>query len=379
MPNEIEMMEDAVYEGNAMEVDRLLDRYPELLHYEGGAGTWIHVAASIGQKDVAQSLVRRGCDVNKSGTQGVRRTPLAIAVSRGFVEVAQLLLENGAEANKGEPLVSVAVNPGPQSLALAKLLVTHGADINVHYYHEQLNRKVTPLAMAELWDNKPVYEYLLSLGASMPEDGGEAPVGDDDREVIKYFDTHFGPSKPMAIIEIVQSEPPVAVHVIPPTSKHPCVTLFTTGMSAHPMTLPQSVKDAQPYQYAELFIQLPSHWPMSDVLEKPDHLWPILWLRSMARYPFQNATWLGGPVTVVTNGEPPEPLAKNVAFDSLLLLAERSFETADGRCVQLYRMFPLFPKERQLEANQSAATLLKEFDNANIDFIASPNRRCVAY
>ncbi len=49
--------------------------------------------------------------------------------------------------------------------------------------------------------------------------------------------------------------------------------------------------------------------------------WPIEWLKRIARYPHDNDTWLGGPHTIIANGEPPEPFAPNTKMSCLLLLA----------------------------------------------------------
>jgi hypothetical protein len=97
----------------------------------------------------------------------------------------------------------------------------------------------------------------------------------------------------------------------------------------------------------------------------------------MAQYPQQHDTWLGGPVTLVANEEPPQPLAPNTKFTTLLLLADQSLVTDDGKKIWLYRMTPLYTEERQLEIDHGIPALLNAFDAHNIPMIVDMNRKNV--
>src|SRR5262249_40941463 len=153
-----------------------------------------------------------------------------------------------------------------------------------------------------------------------------------------------------ALIEIVPTEPPIAIHFITATANRNHATLFTTGMSKVGMKVPPG---QEAYRFAELFIQLPGDWPLNTkALADPNHGWPIRWLRQIAKYPSQNETWLGGPVTIVANGEPPERLAPNTELTSIMLFAERDFVSRGGYTIQLYRLVPLYTEERELELSE---------------------------
>lgn len=192
--------------------------------------------------------------------------------------------------------------------------------------------------------------------------------------IVAYFEDYFGPVDKRALIEIVPTEPPIAVHVISPAGDRQHITLFTTGMSSRPMNVPEGEDE---WKYAELFIQLPGDWNYAE-LGDPNLGWPILRLRSLAKYPHQIGTWLGGPVTVVSNEDPPEPIAPNARFDSLLLLAEHQVKADDGRIINLYRMTPLYPEERALEASEGIKALMLAFDRDSVPFIVDLKRRNVA-
>ncbi|MGC4044078.1 MAG: ankyrin repeat domain-containing protein [Armatimonas sp.] len=94
------------------------------------------VALHYGFFEAAKALIAVGADPNSATDAGL--TPLLIAVRKGEVELAQQLLAAGAEPNKAmaavppgarghSPLVRAA---GDGNLAMVKLLLEHGADIN---------------------------------------------------------------------------------------------------------------------------------------------------------------------------------------------------------------------------------------------------------
>ena len=262
-------------------------------------------------------------------------------------------------------------------LAIVKLLVEHGVDVNrVYEIYGDPNNTFTALEWAS---GRPAIEaYLRSKGAvdrvkPAPEVDAENPAA----AVEAYFDENFGSVWKKSLGEIVpSSDVPVRIHIIPAAKDRNHVTLFTTGMSARPMTVPDGGEE---YALAELFIQLPATWPMTKVaLADPRHGWPFHWLRSVAAYPHQNGTWLGGPATVIANGDPPEPLGPGVRFTCLFLMAERTVDLPDGRTVQLYRLTPLFTDERNLELKEGLPALIQAFDKANLPFVVDPNRKSVA-
>jgi len=59
--------------------------------------TPLHLAAGMGQVDVARMLVERGADMSAQDEHG--RTPLHLAASRGRVDVARMLVERGADVS----------------------------------------------------------------------------------------------------------------------------------------------------------------------------------------------------------------------------------------------------------------------------------------
>ena len=86
------------------------------------------LAALKGQQELAEKLVKKGADVNKTGW-----TPLHYAASGGHIAIINLLLENSAyidaeSPNGSTPLMMAAMYGTP---AAVKLLLQEGADASV--------------------------------------------------------------------------------------------------------------------------------------------------------------------------------------------------------------------------------------------------------
>ncbi len=178
----------------------------------------------------------------------------------------------------------------------------------------------------------------------------------------------------MVQIEIVPTGLPISIHCIPASEQHPFVTLFTTGMSSVPMNVPEGEED---YALAEIYVQLPADWKVREY-DDPRWGWPQRWLRNMARYPSDNDTWLGGPVSLVANGDPAAPIAPNAKFTAVMLFADQSTSTSDGQTIRLYRMMPLYTEEYQLEIDKGIGALLRAFDKYDISTVVDVNRKNVA-
>jgi hypothetical protein len=362
----------AVADGDVEAVRQLLSEHPELLKTYGGHVTWLHHAAWHGHLEMAKILVGFGMDVN-APTENRPDGPLSSAISRGSIDVARFLLDSGADPNVGRLLVA-AINRDSHSFEMVNLLVERGADVNEAFpFGDDDGPIFTPLSWAIANEKHDIADYLRSKGAVLADDEPPSRTPRSlEEEIIAHFDDHFGPVQSMSLGEIVPDDLPITIHVIPAAAGRNCVTLFTTGMSRRSMQVPEGNEE---YRFAELFVQLPRGWPLTkNALRDPNNAWPVKWLRRMAKYPYQNQTWLGGPVTIVSNGDPPERLSPNNDFTAMLLLAESDFRTRDHRIVQLYRMFPLYSEEREFELAHDAAALMRAFDRCSISFVVDLNR-----
>jgi len=134
-------------------------------------------AAYDGATDAARFLVEKGADVNARDKGG--NSVLAQAAGSNNVEVARLLIAKGAQVNTVDeggytPLLNAAGN-GDRSAAMVKLLLEHGAHVNVKSGDTAeivkngpiLIGRVTPLQEAAAQGNYETVEALLNAGADV--------------------------------------------------------------------------------------------------------------------------------------------------------------------------------------------------------------------
>jgi ankyrin repeat protein len=136
------------------------------------------IAASYdGATEAARLLIEKGADVNARDKFG--NSVLAQAAASNNFEVASLLITKGAQVNNVDeggfrPLLIAAGN-GDRSTALIKLLLDHGAHINVKSGDTfeivkngpVLLGQLTPLQMASGQGNYETVEALIKAGADV--------------------------------------------------------------------------------------------------------------------------------------------------------------------------------------------------------------------
>lgn len=204
------------------------------------------------------------------------------------------------------------------------------------------------------------------------------PSGLSD-EVVAYF-SRFAAVDKQALVEIIPTtDPPIAIHVMRPTKLRKYLTLFTTGLSSRPMTTPPG---SEAYQLAELAMFLPPDWPIERAdLDKPQNRWPFEVLRKIAGYPHAENSWLGFPVTIFANEEPPKPFAPGCPFSATLLAMNIDdvgpIYASANRQIQIYTLMPLYADERQLEMTQGLPALFKAFDKHKVEKVVDVSRRSV--
>ncbi len=363
--------------GDLALVRNLLQSHPSARQTGVTPASWLHHAAACGHIEVAAMLLELEFDINAYRLPETC-TPLSDAITFNQLEMARYLLSRGADPNIGRILIG-AINSRSEELAFefVKLLVEYGIDVNRGFPFGGDDGPVfNGLTWAIANENQEIANYLRSVGAvEVDISSGQPDSTPLSDEVVAYFSEEFGEVRPVSLTEIVPSGLPIAIHVIPPTEARESTTLFTTGMSSQPMTVPTGGED---YRLAELFIELPGQWPLThEALADPRWRWPIHWLRSIARYPHEQQTWLGGLATILSNGDPPEPLAPELPFTAILAVTQHDFVNRAGDKLQLYRLMPIYTEERELEAAQGVAALFQAFDRAGTPFVVDLNRPCV--
>jgi hypothetical protein len=369
------------------EMIRLCKEHPFLIaeRFPVRGGSVLEYAVSSERAEMVDWMLNNGFDSNPTD---VDATLLETAIHRGNVVVFDLLLKHGADPNFGRPMIA-ALNVKDEDLALdfAKKLMAHGCKINTIYdlYGDEANG-FTALDFAS---ERPVLaDFLRSQGGLTAKDvrAGKvstspsvscpasrtptSPTSPED-EVIAYFDKEIGPPSKKSLIQIIPTGNPIAIHTIAPDERRKHLTLFTNGLSSEPMHVPTGSED---YRYAEIYMELPGDWKIREVKDM-QWAWPLHWLRKMAQYPHNGDTWLGAPVTLIAEEEPPKPLYRGCPFSALFLFADRSFKRTDGNTVQLYRMIPLYASERAYELKHGLKKFMQAMDKADVPWQIDMTRK----
>lgn len=353
------LMFEAITKKDVSSARELLSSHPDLIHAGMAFSSWLYWACGYDHVPMVELLVGVGLDLNDGGN--AQYTPLDKASSNGCFEVARWLLDHGASIRPTSPegggtLICAVLGGVPE---LVRLLIEKGAD--VHAWEGSPPRNALSFAIA--LGRTEIADLLRANGATLPEQSLPQP-GHSRDEIIRHLETHLGPVDQAGIAEVVPGEVAVWVQVLPPRPGRNMLTLFTTGMSDRPLTVPPGREDDR---YAELLIHLPGDWPrLPAILDDRRHSWPVEWLRRAAHHMHEWKTWIGPGYGVLVNGNPPEPLVPGSPFDTLLLLGQGppfgQFRLADNRLVRLYTAYPLYPSERIFEQKPGVVKLLERFE-----------------
>ncbi|RPK15236.1 suppressor of fused domain protein [Priestia endophytica] len=368
----IKEIHSAIKKGDTEKVVELINSDTELLNMMTPFGTWLHVAASRGQLDIAKKLVELGSDINMVG--GVYNGgALNVSASAGHIDIVEYLLSCGAHMDVSEPEKNPlfgAISNG--HVDTARLLIESGIDTEVKYNGEFM-KDMDALAFAKEQGQKETVKLLEGQkdhSVNMPE-----IKGNNHDIILDHITKYFGSVK-TTISEIVPgSRVSVNVHVIPPSVDKGFLTLVTTGMSDEPMDYS---KEESEFKYAELLLKLPPDWEIDkDYVGNQEYYWPLSWLKKVAHIPHVYEGWLEEEV-ILPNGEPPQPFASNTKLSCIMICRPSesgldSVHTAQGK-VHVYTLVPIYEEERDLALEKGHEYLLKKMHEKGISDVLDINR-----
>ena len=148
--------------------------------------TLLHLTASSGYKNATELLLARGANINATNDQG--RTPLFEAVRSRKKDIVELLIANGADISTDTGLHRLAVayaysdwskeeqkqekRRRSESIEIAKLLISKGVDVN------KKNHGDNALHIAVQSGHKEMAELLIEEGVNIDEsnNGSQTPL-----------------------------------------------------------------------------------------------------------------------------------------------------------------------------------------------------------
>ncbi|MDB5251602.1 MAG: hypothetical protein JWP27_771 [Flaviaesturariibacter sp.] len=149
---------DACRRGDAADVAKMCELFPELVNETDGKGfTPLIIAIYNNQLGVATMLLQQGASPDAQDASG--NTALMGACFKGYEEAADLLLAHGANVNvrnsQGAPALTFAATFG--QLGIARKLLERGADKT-----PADTRGKTPLDHARMQENEAMVALLES-------------------------------------------------------------------------------------------------------------------------------------------------------------------------------------------------------------------------
>lgn len=173
-----------------------------------------------------------------------------------------------------------------------------------------------------------------------------------------HIETHFGAFESV-FHEIASPDLHIDIAIIEPTPARNYYTLVTMGMGAHRMNLPEKLR-GKGLERAEIMTFLPPDWKVSNGDEQ--WYWPLRWLKTLARLPGEENSWIGWGHSATNGGS----FAENTSLSEVLLFSPwaKEGETAtacqlpDGGTVNFFQMVPIYPEELTVKQAHGAEALL---------------------
>ncbi|GFN30315.1 suppressor of fused domain protein [Paenibacillus xylaniclasticus] len=104
---------------------------------------------------------------------------------------------------------------------------------------------------------------------------------------------------------------------------------------------------------------LPPDWSLSDeAFKQEENYWPIRSLKTLARLPHENNTWLTAAHTI-PNDNPAEPFAKDTKLNGMIISVPSTIESINefftlcfspDKTVRFYSLIPIYQEEMDHKA-----------------------------
>ena len=170
------------------------------------------------------------------------------------------------------------------------------------------------------------------------------------------------------------------IAIIPPTEEQPFYKLVTMGAGAYKMNIPKGLSGI--CDRAEYVVYLPKDWNLES--DKEEDWWPIRMLKTIARLPVSEDSWLYVSHTVNLT-EDGSPVAGNTKFNSCMLLVSvgKDGQLVEpvkmgwfGKKVAFYQLYPLYQEELEYKQEHSFDELIEQVDDEDLfDHVINIHRK----
>lgn len=196
-----------------------------------------------------------------------------------------------------------------------------------------------------------------------------------------HLDQFFDEDAEIVVFDEIESE---IIHrdiyFIKATNDRPYHILFSCGMSALPMKIPDDIESSD---LVEIMILLPKEWNLEyESFSDEKNYWPIRIMKEIMIAPHKNESWFGFGHTFAH--EDNEEFAEGIGFNSIMLASSMELsdeftqiELENRKVIDIYTLIPLYNEELEFKKKNGANALLERFDNFGIEEIVKIGRKNV--
>ena len=276
--NHLNAIAEYISVGDLNGVKSILENNKKLLNFPQfgikDMGSLLHAAAAAGQLPICEYLVKLGLDINTVSHTIGNGTPLGEAATQGHLKVVDWLLQQGALADGVSigvttPLMDAVVGG---HLEIVRRLLKEKVEINrLHLRYGQ-----TATDLASIWGRHEIEALLVRSGGIFNQQRKIDWSQEFGGSIINYVHETAGPVYPIKFTKIV-GDNSFDLRLSNIDGKGKWKLLFTIGLF---QILPRT----------ELFICLPSDWPVNQSISKNDNSWcfPIEILLELSKKIFEN-------------------------------------------------------------------------------------------
>ena len=233
--------------------------------------------------------------------------------------------------------------------------------------------------MMENQKNNSEYHYKEPKASAKKRPVHTTPY---DKEIDKHMKMLFPDRKERVFYEQSSEFLQIDIHLLEAPTKKDFHVLYTVGMSALPMTLPEDLlPQYKDLERAELMMLLPAEWNLVIPEDgKTDNRlwWPVNLMKYLSRFPHEYKTWLGWGHTI-PNSEVYAPYDESTKLCGVMLGALQEeislLRGKDATQINFYALIPLYKEEIEEKQKEGMEAFITKLSTINgFGMIIFPDR-----